>query len=279
MHQPRFAANCHKARLIFPNIWYELKNTVVALTLLALTIASDPLPQFHVKFVMVREQHNNMEIYDATKHLDLVGYTFMRMMDIIPAIPLVILSGRTREFPFEDKTYWPYKILGSGQVAAAYSDYPSFSLSKRHATVSPRRKGWKFIARRKQADPQPPEFFKNWTSGNIPSWALADVKKWSLNGFEPHAGYSVCRMPYGDLINLTYFPITPGYESCMHDAESVSGYISTGKSVVSLDKCTDGGYRIRGIVWASKDGWLVARATKDGVDGFAWLYLKKNKSR
>lgn len=217
---------------------------------------------------------------DATKSLDLVGCTYARMMDILPATPLVIVSGHfessIRKSPEDDNLrYWPYKILGPGRVSAICADYPTYTDSQTRYNLAKVAGKWSLSGGEPAEIGPARTFFADGWGGQVPQSALADVKRWSKEGFEPQAETVSRNTSFGRLINLTYFPITPGYDACMHDAEAVAAYVGVGDTVVSLDKCTPSGYKFSEIVWVDDKGWLIVRASKGKQDGFAWLYLRK----
>lgn len=127
---------------------------------------------------------SSYEIMDATKSLDLVGYTYARMMDILPATPLVIVSGHfessIRKSPEDDNLrYWPYKILGPERVSAICADYPTYTDSQTRNNLAKVAGKWGLSGGDPAEIGPARRFFAEGKGGQVPQWALADVKRWS----------------------------------------------------------------------------------------------------
>lgn len=253
-----------------------------AVTLLLL---SAPLPKFRVKFVDLTHcgAYNDNRITDATWDLCLCGNTYAAMIDVDPTVPLCILHGHPIGMDpnfqsDQEKTYWPYSYVGNNSFSVAISRFPAYEPPSHLVMGKWERNGWKSIRKlNRLPEPRntPLSLLRYQADGKVPAWALAYVRAHSSAGFEDHA---VVDMTHGrkgnELIKLTYYPITPGYDTCMHDAEQIATFVYTNNRWVALDQCVKGygKYEFAEMVWADPSGWFVTRAIHNGHDGFAWVY-------
>lgn len=256
-------------------------------SMISLLLFSAPLPKFSVKFVDLErfEMSRNNEVTDARWDLSICGYTYTAMVDVIPAMPLAVLRGhplgmRRRDKEHPDAEYWVYSFVAPDAVSALVGDYPSFDRPGLFVTAQASGQSWKTV-RKLGHLPEPRgkrlTFGEPVSLNKVPAWATKFVQEASPRGFEQRVNVQKSRggKTY-QLVNLTYYPITPGYDACMFDAEETEAFVALQHTCVPLSSCVKGYGKcdFGEIVWASPNGWFVTRATRNGHDGFAWLYPK-----
>jgi len=251
----------------------------------AIAIANPPhWPRYQAKFVDLSavEYNKNFVVYDAKPDLSIAGYTYVAMIDVAPASPLTVIGGIPRSMwkqsgASEEKTYWAYRILGRNRIAAFYANYPSLDRPREGKWVLLKTRGEKLVS----PSPSRPlpcvqairKFDQFTPMGKVPGCLLPEVKRRSTAGYEDRCDIAATAMGQGfELANVTFYPITPGYDTCMHDAEQQSAYVRAGSTYRSLTECFSAkGYELQEIVWASKQGWLVVDAKYNGRAGLVWL--------
>lgn len=250
--------------------------------LLVLLSATPALPRYAVKFVDLSryEVNKNHHITDATRNLCLAGYTFTDMIDTLPAAPISLVNGHPvgmwrGNTAADEKTVWICRFRDPSHAYGSVGNYPEFE--GRLTPFVRTKTGWS--VRTSSAWPKEERHhtlnFTRLPDQQIPLWALSYVKLNSTAGYEPQSNIDVVRLGSNTrLINLTYYPITSGYDACMHDAERVAAFVSNGRRTVPLGQLAHG-LDCGQIVWVAPEGWFVVRASKGSRDGFAWFYPKR----
>jgi len=258
--------------------------------LAALVIARTPSwPRYEARFVDLSKYifNSNIQVFDARPEGSIAGYSYMAMVDVAPAAPLGILRGvpcgmRSEAVADSDRVLWPYRVLSNDLMAAFLSSYPSFEDPRSGKYVVAKASGPKLIKTSGHAPPpSAPSGLKYKNQANhttVPNWLLPEVKRNSSAGYEDRWDMVeiATPLPYR-ILDVTYYPVTPGYEVCMHDAEKHLTVIQVGGQYRPLRDCVAGGssYDLRQIVWLSKDGWMVIDAYRDNRHGLVWLTPKK----
>lgn len=255
----------------------------------ALLLTGPDFPSYRARFVDMHDARlgGRNSVADAAADLSLVGYTYDAMIDVIPAYRLCILGGKPCGMEEQNsegdpkKQLWPFRILGKDSVLAQVGDYPIYENGRAGAPyVRARRSGNALRVVGRFPSPTLPKTrvlpFVGKRSGiPVQPWALHEVKRLSTAGYENHSDIAEAAGPGGlAYVNYTYYPITPGYEVCMHDAEQVIPAVRRGNAYRLVQERIVGSarYQLDEIVWASKEGWLVARAQRDGRVGYLWLF-------
>jgi hypothetical protein len=228
---------------------------------------------------------NRQEILDARADLSLVGYGYMNMVDTRPTQALAILRGKAcgvgATLDDSGKAIYPFRLLGGDRVAAEADNYPHDDASKPDKSyLIAAKKGNRLAVVARLPKPQTFSYdrlaFKAVQEmKKLTAWLRPEVARLSKAGFEDrgYLTFAVGAFPY-QLVNVNFYPVTQGYEICMHDADRDLPAIFANGRYHLLRELVDGGsdYDFDIIAWASPEGWFIVRAKHRGHDGYAWIF-------
>lgn len=231
-------------------------------------------PTFHAKFVPTQFTGRNVELWDATKQLSAVGESYARMIDSQPGSQLFVYRGRDLPAP----RFWPVTITDAGRFRAKVGQFSRDDNPVMQSYRFGRIVGDKLRLQEASGPTLPHSHLAPIGYPQISRWSNSwwpnstPAKNRDIDG--DHVSSHAWVMPSWTVVNVNFFPVTPGYETCMHDADryvplvEVNGKTRKLEDCLTGDKLTDLGQ----VVWVDAKGWMIAVCDQNEKEGLVWLY-------